>query len=475
MLSCSQGGVRKGSASCNYVIWHAEVEDLLVLKNNKGTEDNRVRRMDYVVQVNKLFYERLITGGNITLFSPSDVPGLYEAFYRDQDEFRSLYEKYERSTKIKKKVVSATELWSAFMRERKETGRVYLMNVDHVNSHGSFIPEFAPVRMTNLCCEVVEPTKPLNDINDAEGEIALCVLSAGNFGSIREPKDLERPCTLAVRALDELLDFQDYIVPAAKTSMMKRRMLGNGLINLAYFIAKNDLTYQNIDKVGLQLIHEYAEAWSYYLIKASIDLAKEKGPCPGYYETNWSLGLLPIDTYKREVDEIVDPIYKMDWESLRVDLKLYGIRNSTLMAGMPAETSSALSNATNGFEPVRALITNKGNKDLQTPQVVPEYRKLKNKYDLLWDQKSPEGYLKICAVFQKFMDQSISVNTSYNPKHYENEEIPLSVLLQDVMTAYRLGLKTLYYHNDADGSGEQEVINEVSEEVDEEFCEACTL
>ena len=474
--SCSQGGVRGGAATLYYPIWHLEVEDLLVLKNNKGTEDNRVRHLDYGVQFNKVMYERLLSGGNITLFSPSDVPELYETFFTDTDRFKEIYEKAERSTKVRKKSIPAIDLFSSFMQERKDTGRIYLQNVDHANDHGSFIKELAPIRQSNLCSEIDLPTKPLNDFNDPDGEISLCTLAAINWGKIRDPNDFARPCTLVVHALDALLDYQDYPVTAARNSTMARRPLGVGIINLAYFLARNDLTYQNITDDGLKKIHELAEAWSYYLIKASVDLAKDFGAPSKSSETKYSQGILPIDTYKREVDTLVEPVYNMDWNELREDLKKYGIRNSTLMALMPAETSAQISNSTNGIEPPRSLVSVKQSKDGVLKQVVPEVRRLKKKYDLLWDQKSPEGYLKICAVLQKFIDQGISVNTSYNPKFYPDEQIPLSTMLQHLLMFYKYGGKQLYYFNTNDGAGEMEVGTPLAiGETDDEDCEACKI
>lgn len=458
--SCSQGGIRGGAATIHYPAWHLEFEDLIVLKNNKGVEENRIRHMDYSVQFNKVMYERLIEGRNITLFSPNDVPDLYEAFFVDTDRFRALYEKYENDSNIRKKSIKAIDLFSKFIQERKDTGRIYLMNVDHVNDHSSFDKFEAPVRQSNLCQEITLPTKPLKDIFDPNGEISLCMLSAVNFGKIKHPSDFELPCELAVRGLDELIDYQEYPILAAENSTIGRRFLGVGIINLAYWLAKNNLTYENITSEGLQKIHEYAEAWSYYLIKASVKLAKEKGPCSLYHQTKYYSGILPIDTYKKDVDDIVEPKYFMDWDSLREDLQKHGIRNSTLMALMPAETSAQISNSTNGIEPVRSLVSIKQSKDGVLKQVVPEIRKLKNKYDLLWDQTSPDGYLKICAVLQKFIDQSISVNTSYNPKFYPDEQIPLSVMLQDVLNCYKRGIKTLYYCNTFDGAGEIELEGE---------------
>ena len=473
--SCSQGGVRGGAATLYYPIWHLEVEDLLVLKNNKGTEDNRIRGLDYGVQFNKVMYERFLSGGAITLFSPSDVPDLYDSFFTNTEKFRELYEKYERSPRIRKKQIPAIDLFSAFMQERKGTGRIYLMNVDHANDHGSFVKEVAPIRQSNLCCEINLPTKPLNDVKDEEGEISLCTLAAINWGKIRDPSDFERPCTLAVRALDELLDYQDYPVRAAKRSTMDRRPLGVGIINLAYWLARNDLNYSNIDHDGLNRLHGYTEGWAYYLIKASIDLAKEKGACPKSGETKYAKGIMPIDTYKKEVDELASPTYRFDWDALRKDAQQFGIRNSTLMALMPSETSAQISNATNGIEPPRSLVSVKQSKDGVLKQVVPEVRKLKNKYDLLWDQKSPEGYLKICAVLQKFIDQGISVNTSYNPKFYEEEKIPMSEMLKHMLMFYKYGGKQLYYFNTFDGAGEHEETPLPLGENTEEDCDSCKI
>ena len=475
--SCSQGGVRGGAATLYYPVWHYEVEDLLVLKNNKGTEDNRVRHMDYGVQFNKLMYERLMTGGNITLFSPQDVPGLYEAFFNDQDKFRELYEQAERKTSIRKKTVPAIELFSSFMNERKNTGRIYLMNVDHANDHSSFDTSVAPIKQSNLCCEINLPTKPLNSVMDEEGEIALCTLSAINWGNIKSPEDFEKPCELAVRGLDALLSYQDYPLIAAELATDNRRPLGVGIINFAYWLAKNDTNYTD---PNLELVDEWAEAWSYYLIKASNSLAKEIGPCPKSDETKYGHGVVPIDTRKVEIDELVKHSERMDWKGLREDLKEHGVRNSTLMALMPAETSAQISNSTNGIEPPRSLVSVKQSKHGVLKQVVPGIHKLKSRYELLWDQKSPEGYLKIMAVLQKYIDQGISVNTSYNPVHYEDEKIPMSEMLQHLIMFYKYGGKQLYYFNTFDGQGEVD-INALNDEplepglIDDEDCEGCTI
>ena len=480
--SCSQGGVRGGAATVYYPVWHLEVEDMLVLKNNKGTEENRVRHMDYGVQFNKLMYERLIAGGDITLFSPHDVPGLYESFYADQDKFRELYETAERNTKLRKKSVKAIDLFSSFMEERKNTGRIYLQNVDNANEHGSFLPELAPIRQSNLCAEITLPTKPLKDLNDPEGEISLCTLSAINWGNIKVLSDFERVCRLAVRGLDALLSYQNYPILAAQLSTEKRRPLGVGIINFAYWLAKNGLTYQHIDGEGLALVDEWAEAWSYYLIKASADLAVEKGAPSGNMETKYGHGITPNQTYSKALDSLIPHVERMDWAGLRKQLKATGIRNSTLMALMPSETSAQIANATNGIEPPRSLISVKQSKHGVLKQVVPEFKRLKNKYDLLWDQRSPEGYLKIMAVLQKYIDQGISVNTSYNPSYYEDEKIPLSEMLQHLLMFYKLGGKQLYYFNTFDGQGELDVNKMFETEsaplpdiAQDEYCESCTI
>jgi ribonucleoside-diphosphate reductase alpha chain len=478
--SCSQGGVRGGAATVYLPLWHYEFEDLIVLKNNKGTDESRVRHMDYAFQFNKLMYERLLSGGNITFFDPNDVPGLYEAFFADQDEFDRLYEKYERKTSIRKKTLPALEVFQQFLTERKDTGRIYLMNVDHANDHGSFKPEVAPIRMSNLCCEIDLPTRPLNNHDDTEGEISLCTLSAINWGLINETSEFEKYCDLTVRALDELLDYQGYPIPAAQQGTLNRRPLGVGIINLAYFLAKRGLKY---DESAYEIVDEYAEAWSYYLIKSSANLAAEKGKLIYNTDTKYSDGILPIDTYKRAIDNLIVHRERLPWEDLRKQLRETGIRNSTLMALMPAETSAQISNSTNGIEPPRALVSYKQSKDGVMAQVVPGYHHLKNKYDLLWDQKSPAGYLAICGILQKYIDQGISVNTSYNPEHFEDNKVPMSVMITDLVTAYKYGLKQLYYFNTFDGAGEitdGETYHAYDGEAetyveDDEDCDSCKI
>ena len=476
--SCSQGGVRGGAATVYLPIWHYEFKDLVVLKNNKGTEETRVRHMDYAFQLNKLMYERLLTGGNITFFDPNDVPDLYESFYDDQEKFQELYEKYERAYSIRKKTVPALEVFLALIQERKDTGRIYIMNVDHANDHGSFDPKVAPIRMSNLCCEIDLPTTTLEAYNDHTGEISLCTLSAINWGLINDPAEFEKYCDLSVRALDELLDYQDYPVAAAENGTKNRRPLGIGIINLAYFLAKRGLKY---DESAFETVDEYAEAWSYYLIKASANLAEEKGKIPKNNDTKYASGATPNTTYKSAIDNLIEHTERLPWDELRNQLKATGIRNSTLMALMPAETSAQISNSTNGIEPPRALVSYKQSKDGVLPQVVPGYHHLKNKYDLLWDQESPDGYLKICGILQKYVDQGISVNTSYNPEHYDDNKIPMSVMIQDIITAYKYGLKQLYYFNTYDGAGEMKEDDHHpyytgTEQVpDDEDCESCVI
>ncbi|MGL6406255.1 class 1a ribonucleoside-diphosphate reductase subunit alpha [Aeromonas veronii] len=447
---CSQGGVRGGAATLFYPLWHTEVESLLVLKNNRGVEENRVRHMDYGVQINKLMYQRLIKGGDITLFSPSDAPGLYDAFFADQDKFEELYVKYEQDPAIRKKTLKAVDLFSLMMQERAGTGRIYIQNVDHCNTHSPFDPSVAPVRQSNLCLEIALPTKPLNNIDDESGEIALCTLSAFNLGAIEKLEDLEEMADLAVRALDALLDYQDYPIAAAKRGSMGRRTLGIGVINYAYYLAKNGARYS--DGSGLALTHRTFEAIQYYLLKASVQLAREFGPCPLFGETTYAQGILPIDTYKKDLDALCNEPLHLDWESLREEIKSVGLRNSTLTALMPSETSSQISNATNGIEPPRGLVSVKASKDGILKQVVPEYDRLKDQYELLWKQPSVDGYLQLVGIMQKFVDQAISANTNYDPARFEGNKVPMKQLLKDLLTAYKYGLKTLYYHNTRDGA-----------------------
>lgn len=452
--SCSQGGVRGGAATLFYPMWHLEVESLLVLKNNRGVEDNRVRHMDYGVQINKTLYARLIQNKEITLFSPSDVPGLYEAFFADQAEFESLYTQYENDESIRKRKIPARELFSLMLQERASTGRIYVQNVDHCNTHSPFDPAVAPIRQSNLCMEIALPTKPLDNINDENGEIALCTLSAINLGKINDLSEIEEPAELIVRALDALLDYQDYPVIAAKKGSMNRRTLGVGVINYAYYLAKNSTRYS--DSTALGLTHHTFEALQYYLLKASNKLAQEQGACPWFDQTTYSQGILPIDTYKSDLDGICNEPLHLDWEGLRADIKAHGLRNSTLSALMPSETSSQIANATNGIEPPRGLVSIKQSKDGILKQVVPDIESLADQYELLWQMPDNNGYLRLVGIMQKFIDQSISANTNYDPSKFEGNKVPMKVLIQDLLTAYKFGVKTLYYHNTRDGADDSQ-------------------
>ena len=476
---CTQNGVRGGSATTHFPFWHQEIEDILVLKNNKGTEDNRVRKLDYSIQLNKTMYERLLAGDEITLFSPHDVPGLYEAYFGDPDEFKQLYEKYERATSIKKKKIDAMELFSALIKERAETGRIYIMNVDHCNTHSSFKD---PVYMSNLCQEITLPTKPLQHIDDEEGEIALCILSAINVGIIKELDDLEELCDLAVRALEEIIDYQRYPIKAAEISTKARRSLGVGYIGLAHYLAKHKANYA--DQSAWKLVHDLSEAFQYYLLKASNKLAQERGACEYFNRTKYSDGILPIDTYKKDVDTIVENELNYDWDTLRNDIKQYGLRHSTLSAQMPSESSSVVSNATNGIEPPRGYLSVKKSKKGPLKQIVPQFQTLKNSYTLLWDMPSNEGYINVVAVMQKFFDQAISGNWSYNPTQYPDNEVPMSVMLQDLLNTYKYGWKTSYYQNTYDYKEDPSELKEeletalqpsILDEQDEEACEACAI
>ncbi len=474
---CTQNGIRGGSATVHFPIWHQEIEDIIVLKNNKGTEDNRVRKLDYSIQISKIFYERFIRNEDITLFSPHDVPGLYEAF--GTPEFDDLYVKYERDEHTPKKSISAQELFLDILKERAETGRLYIMNIDHCNSHSSFIDK---VEMSNLCQEITLPTKPLQHIDDETGEIALCILSAINIGKIRENEDLEVLCDLAVRSLDELIDFQGYPIKAAEIATKNRRSLGIGYIGLAHYLAKNNVKYD--DSEAWKLVHDLTEAFQFYLIKSTVQLAKEKGACGYSDRTKYGQGILPIDTYKKDVDEVVPNELKYDWESLRDRVKQYGVRNSTLSAQMPSESSSVVSNATNGIEPPRGYLSIKKSKKGPLKQIVPQYQTLKNNYTLLWDMPSNTGYINIVAVMQKFFDQAISGNWSYNPENYADNEVPVSIMAQDLLTCYRYGWKTSYYQNTYDIKTD-EVVEESSNKLDElidellnlgeESCESCSI
>ena len=474
---CTQNGVRGGSATVHFPIWHQEIEDIIVLKNNKGTEDNRVRKLDYSIQISKLFYERFINEEKITLFSPHEVPELYEAW--GTPEFDELYLKAERKISINKKKINAQDLFFDLLKERAETGRIYIMNIDHCNTHSSFKDT---ITMSNLCQEITLPTTPIQHI-DGPGEIALCILSAINVGKINNLDELEELCDLTVRALEEIIDHQKYPVKAAEISTKARRSLGVGYIGLAHYLAKTGYKYEQ--KGAWKEVDKLSEAFQYYLLKSSNEIAKEKGQCDLFHRTKYADGILPIDTYKKEVDELVTRKLSMKWDKLRADIKEFGLRHSTLSAQMPSESSSVVSNATNGIEPPRDHLSVKKSKKGTLKQIVPEYNKLKNFYTLLWDMPSNEGYINIVAVMQKYFDQAISGNWSYNPDNYEDNQVPVSVMAQDLLTTYKYGWKTSYYQNTYDSKKDIEEpkhsidydtpITPETPQEDEENCDSCTI
>ena len=473
---CTQNGIRGGSATVHFPIWHQEIKDILVLKNNKGTEDNRVRKLDYSIQISKIFYERFIRNEEITLFSPHDVPGLYDAF--GTDGFDDLYVGYERNESIPRKTIGAQELFLDLLKERAETGRIYIMNIDHCNSHSSFLDK---VEMSNLCQEITLPTIPLQHIDDPNGEIALCILSAINVGKVKSDEEFEDLCNLSVRGLEELIDYQNYPVVAAEIGTKARRSLGVGYIGLAHYLAKLGFNYDTQE--AWDAVHQLSESFQYFLLKASNEVAKEKGACEYFNRTKYSQGILPIDTYKKDVDEVSSVPLQHDWEVLRQSIKEFGLRHSTLTAQMPSESSSVVSNATNGIEPPRGFLSIKKSKKGPLKQIVPQYQHLKNNYTLLWDMPSNRGYINIVAVMQKFFDQAISGNWSYNPENYPNNEVPVSVMAQDLLTTYKLGWKTSYYQNTYDNKTDE--VKEDKASIDdlvkelleggEEDCESCKI
>ena len=473
---CTQNGIRGGSATVHFPIWHQEISDILVLKNNKGTEDNRVRKLDYSIQLSKLFYERFIQNGTISLFSPHDVPGLYDAF--GSDTFDELYRKYESEETISRETISAQELILDLLKERAETGRIYIMNIDHCNEHSSFIDK---VSMSNLCQEITLPTTPLQHIDDPNGEIALCILSAINVGRITSDKELEDLCELSVRGLEELIDYQRYPVLAAEKSTKARRSLGIGFIGLAHYLAK--LGYKYDSQEAWDAVHELTESFQYFLLKTSNQIAKEKGRCDAFDRTKYSQGKLPIDHFKTDVNEITQQPLVHDWQSLRQSILDHGLRHSTLSAQMPSESSSVVSNATNGIEPPRDYLSIKKSKKGPLKQIVPSYGSLKNNYTLLWEMESNRGYINVVSVMQKFFDQAISGNWSYNPENYPDNEVPVSVMAQDLLTTYKYGWKTSYYQNTHDMKSDEieepvmskdNLLAEI-QNLEEEACESCTI
>jgi ribonucleoside-diphosphate reductase alpha chain len=473
---CTQNGIRGGSATVHFPIWHQEINDILVLKNNKGTEDNRVRKLDYSIQISKIFYERFIQDGEITLFSPHDVPGLYDSF--GTNKFDDLYVQYENDSSVPSKKIKAQELILNLLKERAETGRIYIMNIDHCNTHSSFKDK---IEMSNLCQEITLPTVPIQHIDETTGEIALCILSAINVGKVKSDDELEELCELSVRALEELIDYQKYPVMAAEVATKARRSLGIGYIGLAHYLAKLGFKYDS--QGAWDAVHGLSESFQYFLLKASNKIAQEKGYCESFGRTKYSQGLLPIDTYKKDVDEISSVKLQHDWEGLRASILKHGLRHSTLSAQMPSESSSVVSNATNGIEPPRGFLSIKKSKKGPLKQIVPQYATLKNNYTLLWDMKSNDGYIKIVAMMQKFFDQAISGNWSYNPENYPDNEVPVSIMANDFLTCYRYGWKTAYYQNTYDIKTDevveekpnlQSLLQELSG-VEEEDCESCKI
>jgi len=473
---CTQNGIRGGSATVHFPIWHQEIEDILVLKNNKGTEDNRVRKLDYSIQISKLFYERFIKDEEISLFSPHDVPGLYDAF--GTDSFDELYVGYEQDQSIPRKTVGGQSLILDLLKERAETGRIYIMNIDHCNTHSSFKDK---VNMSNLCQEITLPTDPLQHI-DGQGEIALCILSAINVGKVKSDSELENLCDLSVRGLEELIDYQKYPILAAELATKARRSLGIGFIGLAHYLAKLGFNYG--DQEAWDAVHGLSESFQYFLLKSSNELAKEKGACEGFPRTKYSDGILPIDTYKKDLDEVTSIALQHDWESLRASITEHGLRHSTLSAQMPSESSSVVSNATNGIEPPRGYLSVKKSKKGPLKQIVPQYNTLKNNYTLLWEMPDNTGYINVVSVMQKFFDQAISGNWSYNPENYPDNEVPVSVMANDFLTTYKYGWKTSYYQNTYDNKTDEveedkkEQLNAILEELsqsEEGECESCAV
>jgi ribonucleoside-diphosphate reductase alpha chain len=474
---CTQNGIRGGSATVHFPIWHQEISDILVLKNNKGTEDNRVRKLDYSIQISKLFYERFIKNEEISLFSPHSVPGLYDAF--GTDSFDRLYVDAEQDESIPRKTIGAQELFLDLLKERAETGRIYIMNIDHCNSHSSYLDK---IEMSNLCQEITIPTKPIQHIDDPNGEIALCILSAINVGKVKSDEEFEDLCNLSVRGLEELIDYQNYPVVAAEIGTKARRSLGVGYIGLAHYLAKLGFNYDTQE--SWDAVHQLSESFQYFLLKASNEVAKEKGACEYFNRTKYSQGILPIDTYKKDVDKVSSVSLQHDWEALRQSIKEFGLRHSTLTAQMPSESSSVVSNATNGIEPPRGFLSIKKSKKGPLKQIVPQFQTLKNNYTLLWDMPSNRGYINIVAVMQKFFDQAISGNWSYNPENYANNEVPVSVMAQDMLTCFKLGHKTAYYQNTYDNKTDevkeepkqdiQSLLEELSN-ADESSCDSCSI
>ena len=444
LRSCSQGGIRNASATVFYPIWHHQFDDLIVLKNNQGTEETRVRHMDYGVVLSAFFWRRFKNKENITFFDPNEVPDLYESFYRDTQRFEDLYVKYEKMEGLRKKTISAEEVFkSGILKERTDTGRIYLVFIDNVMNQGPFDPEYHTIYQSNLCCEILLPTKPFKRLDDDSGRIALCTLGSINWGEFRNPEDMRRACRILQRSLCNILDYQDFLSIQSKLSNDEIQPLGIGVTNLAYWHAKRGLKYG--DKDALAEVKSWIEHQAYYLTEATVELAKERGRCIDSDKTRYGQGIFPWESRANAVNELTDFTPELDWETLRINMKQYGVRNATLMAIAPVESSSVVINSTNGIEMPMSLISTKESKAGSFTQVVPEYQRLKNKYQLMWEQQDCVGYIKTAAVLAAYVDQSISTNTFYNPAFFPERKVPTTLIAKNLMQAHRWGLKTFYY------------------------------
>ena len=484
LRSCSQGGIRNASATVFYPIWHLQFDDLIVLKNNQGTEETRVRHMDYGVVLSAFFWRRFKNKENITFFDPNEVPDLYEAFYKNIQRFEELYVKYEKRKDLRKKTMSAEEVFkSGILKERTDTGRIYLVFIDNVMNQGPFDPEYHTIYQSNLCCEILLPTRSFKRLDDEEGRIALCTLGSINWGAFRNPEDMRRACRILQRSLCNILDYQDFLSIQSKLSNDEIQPLGIGVTNLAYWHARRGIKYG--DKDALAEVKVWMEHQAFYLTEATVELAKERGRCKDSDRTRYGQGEFPWERRAAGVNELADFAPELDWEPLRQEMKLHGVRNATLMAIAPVESSSVVINSTNGIEMPMSLISTKESKAGSFTQVVPEYNRLKHKYQLMWEQKDCDGYLKTAAVLAAYVDQSISTNTFYNPAHFADRKVPTTLIAKNLMQAHVWGLKTFYYSliNKAGSRQEQRTPevhyngfhNEREVIEEDEDCEACKL
>ncbi len=478
LRSCSQGGIRNASATVFYPIWHHKFDDLIVLKNNQGTEETRVRHMDYGVVLSAFFWRRFKNKENITFFDPNQVPDLYEAFYKDTARFEELYTKYEAQADLRKKVMPAEEVFKGgILKERTDTGRIYLVFIDNVMNQGPFDPDYHTIYQSNLCCEILLPTKPFKRLDDSEGRIALCTLGSINWGAFRHPEDMRRACRILQRSLCNILDYQDFLSIQSQLSNDEIQPLGIGITNLAYWHAKRGLEYG--EKDALAEVKAWMEHQAFYLTEATVELAKERGRCKDSDKTWYGQGIFPWERRSKGVDELTNFDPELNWEGLRAEMRAYGVRNATLMAIAPVESSSVVINSTNGIEMPMSLISTKESKAGSFTQVVPEFHRLKNKYQLMWDQTDCVGYLKTAAVLQVYVDQSISTNTFYNPAHFADRKVPTTLIAKNLMLAHHWGIKTFYYSliNKQGSKSKDEELVELPNNIEmmEEDCEACKL